>query len=117
MTEVYVVVKLTSGEQIMSVLTSEDENFIQLTNPLLIRGIPSIAEGREHLTAAPLCQFTDDNEYLIDKKNVLFIKNLAKPFIATYKRLTEEEKPEFVENTAEEEIDDRVYIQGNDTIN
>jgi hypothetical protein len=85
--EYYVVIKLNTGEQIMGVLETEDENIFQIVDPMIIRTIPVISEGREHITAHPYCQFTDDNVFDIDKKNVIFIKPLKEIMIPHYKRI------------------------------
>lgn len=87
---VYVVIKLTSGEQVMAILEEEDDNFIQLVHPMTIRTIPIVGQGREHITAHPFCQFTDDKLFLIEKKNVIFIKRLHEMMIPHYKRIVAE---------------------------
>jgi hypothetical protein len=117
MNDVYVVLKLVSGETLMSVLGAEDENFVQLNNPLVIKSVPSLADGREHLAAAPFCPFTEDSEFILDKRDVMFIKNLAEPFIKTYIRLTESEEDERPEREAEDDGSYRFIMDGNDTIN
>ena len=72
--EIFVVVKFTSGEQVLSALQEEDELYVELLHPMVVKTIPNVATGREHVTAAPFCQFTRDESYLIEKKNVMFIK-------------------------------------------
>ena len=85
--EFYVVFKLTTGEQIMGILEQEDETHMQIISPMIIRTIPVLAEGKEHITAHPYCQFTDDNVFDIDKKNVVYIKPLKEIMIPHYKRI------------------------------
>lgn len=85
--DVYVVIKLTSGEQVMAILEEEDDTFVQLVHPMTIRTIPIVGQGREHITAHPFCQFTDDKFFLIDKKNVMFIKRLHHMMVPHYRRL------------------------------
>ncbi len=134
--ELYVVVKLISGEQVMSILESEDETYIELKSPMVIRTIPIFEERKEHITAHPFCQFSDDTSFVIDKKNVMFIKKLHDLFIPHYKRIVEEHEDmqPIKRNTDgsvskaeglkwEDEPDEeeqellRVYIKGNDTVN
>lgn len=86
----YVVIKLVSGEQLMATLISEDESYIEIESPMCIRMIPIFAEHKEHVTAHPFCQFSDDNNFILDKKNVLFIKKLHHMFIPHYKRIVAE---------------------------
>lgn len=85
--EFYVVFKLTTGEQVMGVLEDEDETHMQILSPMLIRTIPVPSEGREHITAHPYCQFTDDNVFDIDKKYVVYIKPLKEIMIPHYKKI------------------------------
>ena len=134
--ELYVIVKFTSGEQVMSILESEDETYIELKSPMVIKSIPIFEERKEHITAHPFCQFTDDTFFIIDKKNVMFIKKLHDLFVPHYKRIVEEHedmqpikrntdgsvsKAEDLkwddEPTEEEQEMLRVYVEGNDTVN
>lgn len=103
-TEFYVVIKFTTGEQVMAVLESEDDVFIEILNPMSIKTIPIIGEGREHVHATPYCQFTDDNVFIIDKKNVMFIKRLQEVMIPHYNKIVEEQalKPMLQRKRAED---------------
>ncbi len=87
MTEYYVVVKLVSGEEVMAMLENEDESYIELYNPITIRTIPIIEEGREHVLTTPLCQFTEDESFVISKKHVLYIKQLKAAMIPHYHKV------------------------------
>lgn len=141
--EFYVVFKLTTGEQVMGVLEDEDETHMQILSPMLIRTIPVPSEGREHITAHPYCQFTDDNVFDIDKKYVVYIKPLKEIMIPHYKKIVLQHEAEgqvqvATEISAEEarkriqmlasifgdELDDALeetedsngyYVEGNDT--
>ena len=86
----YIVMKLNTGEQIMGILEQEDATHIQILDPMLIRTIPILSEGREHVTAHPYCQFTSDNVFDIDKKNVIFIKPLLRTMIPHYLRIVKQ---------------------------
>lgn len=88
--EFYVVLKLSTGEQIMGTLEQEDETHVQILDPMIIRTIPIINEGREHVTAHPYCQFTGDNVFDIEKRNVIFIKPLLTTMIPHYLRIVKE---------------------------
>jgi len=85
--ECFVVMKLTTGEQIMGVLEQEDATHFQLLSPMIIRTFPIPNEGREHISAHPYCQFTNDNVFDIEKKNVIYIKPLKEIMIPHYKRI------------------------------
>ena len=88
--EFYVVCKFTSGEQVMAVLTAEDTQHVELEYPMSIRTIPNFDTHREQITAHPFCQFSDDKSFVIDKRNVLYIKKLHHVFIPHYQRIVEE---------------------------
>ena len=68
--EFYIVMKLTSGEQVMAVLKEEDEEHVLLESPMCIKTIPILEAGREHVTAHPLCQFSDDRTFVIAKREL-----------------------------------------------
>jgi len=126
--EFYVIVRLTSGEQLMCALEQEDDKYIQLLHPMQIRTIPNFETGKEHVTAAPFCTFTDEESFVLDKKNVLFIKPMRQTFVAHYLNLVREsEGIRFTPRDAEDdatsseaeeparEENQRVFIEGNDT--
>lgn len=90
--EFYVVVKLNSGEQVMAILNDEDDDYIELAYPMIIRMLPVIIDGgaHEHVTAAPLCQFSSDKLFRIPKTSVMFVKELHQIMIPNYKKLVDE---------------------------
>lgn len=88
--ESFIVVKLSTGEQIMGILEQEDATHIQILDPMVIKTIPIISEGREHVTAHPYCQFTADNVFDIEKKNVIFMKPLLRNMIPHYIRIVKQ---------------------------
>ena len=129
-TELFVVLKLVSGEQVMAVLRSEDDSYIEIESPMCIRTIPIIETQKEHITAHPLCQFSDDVKYVLDKKDVMFVKKMHHIFIPHYLRIVKEHEELAIvneENSApraddlyweeEQEIDLRNFVEGNETIN
>lgn len=86
----YVVFKLTSGENVMAVLRQEDDRHVLVEHPMVMRSIMNLEAGKEHLTAAPLCAFTDESDFVIPKKNILFMKKLHRVFIPHYQRIVNE---------------------------
>jgi hypothetical protein len=134
----YVVVKLISGEQMMAVLIDEDDDFIIVDHPMCIRMIPVLAENKEHLTAYPLCHFAEDTSFVLDKKNCIYVKKMHHVFVKHYQRIVNEydettlvtrhadgsvksaedlnwEDEELY--TVEDSEDERIFVEGNDTIN
>jgi len=92
MNENFVIVKLVSGEQVMATLASEDATTVELQYPMVIRMVPFIQGDRahEHVTAAPLCQFSDDKTFRIPKSNIMFVKKLHEIMIPHYNRIVDE---------------------------
>lgn len=139
MSTLYVILKLTSGEQVMSILKEEDEDYILLEDPMCIKTIPVIESGKEHITAAPLCHFTADREFVINKQNVLFVKKMHHLFIPHYLKIVDDHMKSDVFQPAEQSAETLVWednltleaeeeevdwenklqnlVQGNDTIN
>ena len=103
--EFYIVMKLTSGEQVMAVLKEEDEDHVLLESPMCIRTIPILEASREHVTAHPLCQFSDDRTFVIAKRDIMFVKKLHHLFIPHYQRIVaEHEKLSFITKDQKEEL-------------
>lgn len=88
--ESFIIIKLNTGEQLMGILEQEDATHFQILDPMIIRTIPVVNEGREHVTCHPYCQFTSDNIFDIEKKNVIFIKPLLTTMIPHYLRIVKE---------------------------
>jgi hypothetical protein len=86
----YVVIKLTSGEQVMAVLRQEDDAHVLIEHPMIMKTIVNFEAGKEHLTASPLCAFTDESEFVLPKVNILFIKKLHHVFIPHYQRIVKD---------------------------
>ena len=86
----YVVIKLTSGEQVMAVLRQEDDAHVLIEHPMIMKTIVNFEAGKEHLTASPLCAFTDESEFVLPKTNILFIKKLHHVFIPHYQRIVKD---------------------------
>ena len=88
--DLYVILKLVSGEQVMAVIRAEDDDYIVVDHPMCIRMIPVLEQNKEHVTAYPLCQFTDDTEFVINKRNIMFVKRMHHVFIPHYQRIVAE---------------------------
>jgi hypothetical protein len=88
----HVVIRLVSGDEFMCVLESEDEYYVLVKDPISVKTIPILEEGREHVITAPLSQFTDDTEYVFEKHHVLYVKKLSSKMIPHYERIVESHK-------------------------
>lgn len=87
--------KLVSGEQILAVWNGEDDHYIDVSHPMQIKMLPIIVNGqtKETVTASPWCHFTDDTEYRISKRDVMFVKRLSPNFISHYSSMVDEYAP------------------------
>lgn len=84
----FVLVKLITGEQLMAILSDEDENAVQLTFPMEIKS-SATGHGTEQLTAVPYCTFVQERIFEIDKINVMFINELHEMVIDQYIKMIE----------------------------
>jgi hypothetical protein len=132
--ELYIIMKLTSGEQVMAVLKEEDELNIMVDNPMLMKITQVFETGKEHITASPFCAFTNDQTVVISKNNILFIKKLHHVFVPHYQRLVNEHQESTLFTPADSATDESLswedepeetdweeklknFVPGNDTMN
>ena len=118
---VYVCVKLTSGENILAMLVSEDENYVEVMYPMSIKSIPIMINNRtlERLVSSPFCQFTEDKIFTLPKTSVMFIKILSDTFASHYSNLVDEhEAPLHLEDAPDEQPEEepKTFVEGNDTV-
>ena len=77
MTQQYVCIKLTNGEQLLAILQEDDGSSLHLHFPFLVRTFsdfsPNENKHYEHVTANPWCQFVDQKAFIISKSHVLFV--------------------------------------------
>lgn len=87
----YIIMRLTTGEQVMATLDAEDHNYIHVSHPLVVKMTPVIEDGRmaERVTAQPFCQFSTDKYYDIPKTCVMFVKPLHQGLVSHYLRIVE----------------------------
>jgi hypothetical protein len=71
---------------------------------MCIRTIPILEASREHVTAHPLCQFSDDRTFVIAKRDIMFVKKLHHLFIPHYQRIVaEHERLSFISKDSKKE--------------
>lgn len=109
--EHYVIVKFTSGEQVMAVLLEETIEDVTIVYPMQIRMTPilDVDGAREHVTATPWNKFAEDPEITINKRNILFIKNLHHVLIPHYTRLVSENEETQLVNKKENRAEDLTW--------
>ena len=116
--EFYVTLKLVTGENVIASLESEDDDYATLKYPIVIKTMHVMQNNSmvERLAASPLCPFSDEIYYTIDKRNILFIKELHQSMLPKYLDVvndtsTKEEVPrDIVEGHPDsvEELDSRI---------
>jgi tRNA U34 5-carboxymethylaminomethyl modifying GTPase MnmE/TrmE len=105
--EHFVIVKLVTGEQVMAILEYESDNAVELVYPMLIRLFPTFVDGKahEHVTATPYSQFAENAHISIEKRNIIFLKNLHHMLIPHFERLVaENEKTVLVNKNLDGEV-------------
>lgn len=148
----YVLIKLTTGEQLMAQIEDENETHIAISNPMVLRMIPQAIDGRisEHVTASPFCHFAEGTDFVLPKTSIMFVKPLKRSLIQHYRNVVQEnEDTAIVANekrkvrwageeeemsledinrridmlqsiidgkAPEEEEDEKVFVEGNDTL-
>jgi hypothetical protein len=110
--EFFVVVRLTTGEQILCALTAEDDNYVEILHPMIVRSIQNFETGKEHITVAPFCVYSQERNFIFDKKNVVFIKKLSQTFVPHYiNTVREHEENKFVPRDSKKE-DEFEHLRG-----
>ena len=119
--QVYVVIKLISGEQLMGVCTEETDKDITIMFPMSMKQYPiQRPDGSvgETITGNPFCQFSNDRTFIIPKSSVMINKPLHALLIPFYVRMVNQfekvlEVPEsmFEDDNPEEEEHELLSIE------
>lgn len=88
----YVVVKLTTGEQILGTLVAKNSLGLIITNVISVKQLPMVKEGvlSEKVITSVYCNYSDDQVFEFDRKDVLFCKDLKQSLVSHYIRLIDE---------------------------
>lgn len=88
----YVVMKLISGEHILAAVTAEFDESVVIVFPLLLKSVPAMKNGMvyERIATAEFCAFTDDKEFNIHRKDIIYMKPMKKNVALMYQRSLEE---------------------------
>jgi hypothetical protein len=136
MNDDYVIIKLLSGENVVSEVIGESDLDITLENPLVLESRLKERDGGvyEAISVVPFCPLSLDKTFVLDKSKLLFIKPLNPEYIETYKQLTENEpkqkrqEPKSMKDVeelldkleeligVEEESEDSIELEGNKTL-
>lgn len=85
----YVIIKMTTGEQVMACLEEDAPDYIEVSYPMVVNmhQIADAGKIHEHVTAKPFCQFSADKVYRLPKSSVMFYKELHEMLIPHYTRI------------------------------
>lgn len=120
----YVVLKLSTGEQILAVKREESTGTITIEYPMLIKTYAfqnGPDEMGEHVTATPYCKFSEDKLFTFRKENIIFEKKLHQYAIPYYVKMVNEfentievkdDRPETVEELSERVDNLMEFLQG-----
>jgi len=80
-------VRLLTGEEILAEVVTDTENVLTISNPIRVVLMPN-KEGSTTPTVgfAPWMEFSEDNEYSLDKSHVLAIMNPISDFVTQYNK-------------------------------
>ena len=84
----YVMMKLTSGEDIICVLIDINEHSFTVMFPLSMKRI-SLDGLKETIAGTSWCQYTDENVFTIFRSDVIVIAPLNQRTIEYYKKLVD----------------------------
>jgi len=88
----FVVLKLVTGEQLLAEVLYEFEDSIVINFPILLKTVPLVKDGivYERVATAEYCSFTDDKEFNIHRKDIVFVKPMSKSIELLYQRTLQE---------------------------
>lgn len=104
----YVIIKLTTGEQVMAALEEDAPDFVEVSFPLTVRMTPYTDGEKMHeqITAHPFCQFSSDKFYRLPKSCIMFYKELHESLIPHYTRIVNSyEEKVLVKTKPQKELD------------
>lgn len=82
----YVVIKLISGEEILTQLISEDDHDIRCMFPMIVKHVSRSIHGQvmESIVLGAWTHFSASDEYTFTKQHVLFIQDMDPRYIDEY---------------------------------
>ena len=82
----YVVIKLVSGEEILTQLITEDDYEVRCMFPMVVKHVPRSIHGQvmDSIVLGAWTHFSASDEYTFTKQHVLFIQDMDPRFIDEY---------------------------------
>ena len=79
------IVKLLNGEELLAKILPSSADIIRMENPVRIVVMPNKLDPKiPNVGFAPWAEFSNDKEFIIDKRHVLAIINPIKEFVNQY---------------------------------
>jgi len=79
------IVKLLNGEELLAKILPSSADIIRMENPVRIVVMPNKLDPKTpNVGFAPWAEFSNDREFVIDKRHVLAIINPIKEFVNQY---------------------------------
>lgn len=84
----YVVIKLTSGEEILGTLVKEDDYEVKIQFPMVVKHVSRLINGypAESLVLGAYSHFCSDDEFVFSKHHVVVLKDMNPRYIDEYHR-------------------------------
>ena len=84
----YVVIKLTSGEEILGMMVKEDDYEIKLQFPMVVKHISRVMGGYpvESIVLGAYTHFCADDEFTFNKHHIVILKDMDRRYIDEYHR-------------------------------
>jgi hypothetical protein len=81
-----------TGEQLLASIDHEFDDAIVISFPILLKSVPLVKNGMifEKIATAEFCSFTDDKEFNIYRKDIVFVKPMSKTVAIMYQRTLQE---------------------------
>ena len=82
----YVVIKLTSGEEILGTLVKEDDYEVKIQFPMVVKHVSRLINGypAESLVLGAYSHFCADDEFTFSKHHVVILKDMNPNYVDDY---------------------------------
>jgi hypothetical protein len=92
----YVVLRMSTGEELIAVLHAEDSDSVMVMHPMEMHHAPDEEHGIEHYWAQPFCPYSEEQTFFLEKKHIVYIKRLSEYLVPHYHSM--------VQNFSESEV-------------
>ena len=80
----YIAMKLETGEDVIGLVSAEDEKGFLILHPMHVQTETDMEHHVEQYYAQPLCPFTDEKQYFVARKHIMYIKPLSQYLVPFY---------------------------------